>query len=198
MKNTIVLITALLFINCKAQYTSIQSLEGRSSREFGVYYKDLNNFLNTFEGMYRYTNGATSFEIILQKKILSSANAYYYDDMLIGGYRYVENGVEKVNVLNDLNNNYPNGSQYKIYGNGIRTGKRLCPECEPNEKWLYGTIVDPVSHSVDNLYIRKTVVNGEPAIKIFILHELYARSSDAPPIPISYPLSQEIILIKQP
>lgn len=197
MKNTIVLITALLFINCKAQYTAIKPLDGMAAIENGIYYKDLNNLLNTFEGTYLYTNGATSFEIILQKKSLSNVNNVYYEDILIGAYKYIENGITKVDVLNDIYNTHPNGVQYKIYGNWIRTGQRYCPQCEPNEKWLRGRIVDPVSHSVDILHIRKTVVNGEPAIKIFILHELYARSSDTPPIPISYPLSQEIILIKQ-
>lgn len=187
----------LFFSNCKAQYTAIKPLDGMAAIENGIYYKDLNNLLNTFEGTYLYTNGTTSFEIILQKKSLSNVNNVYYEDILIGAYKYVENGITKVDVLNDINNTYFNGTYYKIYGNWIRTGQRYCPQCEPNEKWLYGTIVDPVSHSVDNLIIRKTIVNGEPAIKIFILHELYARNSDAPPIPISYPLSQEIILIKQ-
>ena len=166
----------------------------------GYYFKDINNVYNQFEGDYLYTNGNTSFLIKLRKKEHSSVgDGLYFEDMLIGSYRYVENGVEKVNVLDDINTDFPNGTYHKIKARIILTGpEKGCPDCEIDEKRLWGSIKDPVSGSVDRLNIRKTTVGGQEAIKIIILHAIEYRLVGTPaPPPVSYPLSQEIILIKQ-
>ena len=166
----------------------------------GYYFKDINNVYNQFEGDYLYTNGNTSLLIKLRKKEHSSvADGLYFEDLLIGSYRYIENGVEKVNVLDDINTAFNDGRDHKIYSGIIRTGpEKGCPDCEIDEKRLWGTIDDPVSGSVDRLNIRKTTVGGQEAIKIIILHAIEYRLVGTPaPPPVSYPLSQEIILIKQ-
>jgi hypothetical protein len=195
-------IKILLFFFCFATGTAqIKNIDGPGNEyaQTGVYYKDLNNFFDPFIGTFIYSNGTTTFEIVLQKKLHSSNGDVYFEDVLIGAYRYVENGIEKVNVLNDLDNNYPRGTTYKISGRAIFTGKEGCPQCDINEKWIYGTIQDPVSGSIDRLDIRKLLVGGQPAIKIFITHEIgYRNVNDTSPvIPISYPIAQEFILLKQ-
>jgi hypothetical protein len=164
-----------------------------------VYYADLNNVLDPFVGTYLYTNGSTSFKIVLQKKTHSSVNNIYYEDMLIGAYRYVKNGVETVNTLNDLTSVYADGTYYPISGRILMTGQILgCDDCSPNEKWIYGSIEDPNSGSVDNLFIMKRVINGQEALKITIHHEMTSQPESSPaPLPISYPLGQEFILVKQ-
>ncbi|MGB1270371.1 MAG: hypothetical protein ACPG45_11605, partial [Flavobacteriaceae bacterium] len=115
-------------------------------------------------------------------------------------YQYVENGTEKVNTLNELNIFKPNGIYYSIDGNLILTGNDFGETTLlPNEKWIRASIKDPISRSTDVLYIRKiTTDGGQEAIKIFIYHHVSSRHVNAPiPPPISYPIGQEFILIKQ-
>lgn len=200
MKKIFLITISLLYISCKAQ-TIMQEepLENRTTRDTGVYYKDFGNLLNQFEGTYLYTNGTTSFKMVLQKKVMSNVNNIYYEDILIGGYRYIENGIEKVNTLNALNQTYSNGWSYPIDGNNIMEGKMRCPSCDNNEKWILADIDDPVGHHVNELFIRKTTVGSQDAIKIFIYHAFEgAAEEDAPaPTPISHPINQEFTLIKQ-
>ena len=205
----IFLITAIVIsISCKAQrgsfYETINLDPQDRSEEYaltGKYYKDLNNTLNNFTGTYLYTNGATSFKIILQKKIESSVNGRYKEDILIGGYQYVENGVEKINVLNSVNDVHSNGKSHNIYGNKILTGQTLgCSDCGVNEKWIRGTINDrlPNGGGPATLFIRKIMVGGQEAIKIWIYKSMYAAEPGSEPIlSIAYPIGEEFILIKQ-
>lgn len=193
----------MLCFKVNAQYTSIQNLDNPNNFPTqGVYYQDLNNILNTFVGTWKYTNGNTIFEIVLQKKSMSSMNGYYYLDMLIGSYRYIENGIEKVNVINTHNLSYPDGYSNPITGYVIITGQyRGCVECGPNEKWIIGGINDPVSQTISDLFIRKITHNGQEALKMTIhFTGIRAVNTDEPevtPIPISFPPAVDFILIKQ-
>jgi hypothetical protein len=200
MKIKTIIALILFSINGMAQVTlqPERDIDDPNQRVSGYYYTDMYNVLDPFVGTYLYTNGNTSFKIILQKKQHSSVGIYF-EDMLIGGYRYVENGVVKVDVLNDLANNFARGTSHKISGRVIMTGNKYgWTDCAPNEKWIYGSIEDPVSGSVDTLFIFKRIVGGQEALKIFILHSIGFKPEGSPtPIPISYPISQEIILIKQ-
>ena len=201
MKNIAILIIGLIFTNCKAQIVAQDvPLENRGSTEQGYYYKDFNNTLNLFEGTYKYTNGSTSFTIILQKKVQSNYNNYCQEDILIGSYKYVENNITKVDVLNDINNTYSDGWSYYIHGSNILTGNTLgCTDCDINEKWIEGSIEDLVSGSIDTLFIRKVTVNGQEAIKIWIYHQIPMTvvGEDALQAPISYPLGEKLVLLKQ-
>ena len=196
-KKIIVLLAAISFFNCKAQTINLEDRVGK--KQSGVYYKDVYNVLNPFEGTYLYTNGNTSFEIRLQKKVYANYNNYCHEDILIGSYKYVENGTTKVDVLNSINTIHPDGWDYYIHANFILTGNtRGCTDCSPNEKWLSGSIEDPVSGSVDHLFIRKTTVGGTEAIIIWIYHEIDFRPAGSPtPPPLSYPIGEKFTLIKQ-
>ena len=199
MKQLILTMYLLTSINIIAQ-TEIGIEDATEFGQEGYYYKDLNNVFNTFEGTYLYTNGNTSFKIILEKMEMSSMNDYYYEDLVIGCYRYVENGVEKVNTLDDLDNNYTNGVKYVIDGNNVMVGNELGEtEALPDEKWLILSIKDPVSGSYDRLFVKKTMTTSfQEAIKISIHHSIGGRHIDDPlPPPISYPLGQDMILVKQ-
>ena len=139
--------------------------------------------------------------IILQKiKVQSNYNNYCQEDILIGSYKYVENNITKVDVLNDINNTYSDGWSYYIHGSNILTGNTLgCTDCDINEKWIEGSIEDLVSGSIDTLFIRKVTVNGQEAIKIWIYHQIPMTvvGEDALQAPISYPLGEKLVLLKQ-
>ena len=186
-----------------AQSQTIKDINAFPWAEPGVYYKDLNNVLDPFVGTYLYNDTATntSFKIILQKKLQSSLG-YFYQDMLVGAYKYVKNGVVKVDAENDLANNYADGSNHVISGYMILDGtERGCTDCLPNEKRIYGSINDPNSTGfVDDLFIRKITVNNQEAIKIYIHHALEGTRVEGMPtmiIPPGYPVFEEFILLKQ-
>lgn len=191
-------ILCFMFINCKAQIVDIDS--GYIENDQGYYYKDLFNVLDPFVGTYLYTNGNNSFEVILQKKEYANYNNYYHEDILIGAYRIVKDGIEVTNNLSTINEVYSDGWDYLIHGNNILTGNTLrCTDCGVNEKWVRGLIKDPVSDSHDHLFIRKIMVGSQEAIKIWIYHEIPMTTVGESGLqgPISYPLGEEIILIKQ-
>src|SRR5690606_26646642 len=73
----------------------IEEWDGRGVS--GTYYKDTNNVYNQFEGEWLWQSGNNSLRIILQKKEQVSQQIFgvsYYEDMLVGEYQYIKNGIE--------------------------------------------------------------------------------------------------------
>ncbi len=107
-------------MGCRSQI--IKSLYDEAKEVEGAYYKDIYDDLNNFVGTWEYTNGTTSLTITLLKKEMQHRtytykSFSYYQDVLIGGYKYMENGVEKINTLSQLSLSLPNDSDYYIFGN---------------------------------------------------------------------------------
>lgn len=199
MKKIAKLIIVIITIcNCKVQSQTLDISEQGLNDIAGAYYKDTQNLLDPFVGTYIYTNGTTSFKIVLQKKIMSSMNGYYYEDLIIGEYQYIKNGVEKVNTLNKLLINYTNKSKHSIDGNMILTGTELgCDECSISEKRLRIGLTDGASENWAELDIRKININGQPAIKIFIRWMMAVHVEGTPALAKpSFP-GGEYVLIKQ-
>ncbi|AWH85615.1 hypothetical protein HYN59_11070 [Flavobacterium album] len=145
MKNTILIISAIFALSCKAQ-TPVKSLYEDNMDIPGAYYKDSFNDLNNFVGTWKYTNGTTSLTITLQKKEMQSfdnGNIQYYEDVLIGEYKYIENGVEKISTLSSLTFNSSNW-KHNIVGNVIiGPGMMYCQDCGPNERKILLAFSDP-------------------------------------------------------
>ncbi|MGF1554632.1 DUF6705 family protein [Paucihalobacter sp.] len=120
MKNTIIIVFITTLFTCKAQQSTV-SLHN-SAEAFGIngyYYKDFNNYLNVFEDTWVYTNGNTSLTTTLQKKAMvhvttSDLSSDYYTDVVIGEYKFIENGIEKINTLQNLLNNYSDPYDYNM------------------------------------------------------------------------------------
>jgi hypothetical protein len=146
MKNVIFIALGLvLTFNCKAQ-TPIVSLDSYRHRTIdGAYFKDLNNEFNKFEGNWIYTNGNTTFKIVLQKKEMVFNNTDY-EDLLIGEYQYIENGNEIISTLQNLNNSNIEGRYHNISGRKIlqNTNKYVtCDDCLPSERRIVLHFTDP-------------------------------------------------------
>lgn len=208
MKKLFLTLAIISIFSCKAQNPYFFEVVGLDPQDrfidyalSGKYYKDINNTLNNFTGTFLYTNGSTSFKIILQKKLQSSVNGRYKEDILIGGYQYIENGLEKINVLNTINENHANGWNYNINANSILTGQTLgCTDCSANEKWIKGLIDDPLPNGggAATIFIRKTMMGSQEAIKVWIYMEMYvAEPGEEPITSIAYPIGEEFILLKQ-
>ena len=136
----------------------------------GAYYKDTNNVLNAYEGTWLYTNGNTSLKIILKKKTMESINGIFYEDLIIGEYQYIENGVEKINRLNQMDANLIHIYNHSIDGNTILVSPYYlnCTDCLPGEKRIYVGLSDPVNHRWGSITMKKTTLNNQEAIKIYL------------------------------
>ncbi|WP_264553562.1 DUF6705 family protein [Flavobacterium sp. N2038] len=166
-------ITLLCFFTvltiCRAQLPiyDLEDLDNIIKEIPNSYRKDTKKQLEAYEGTYVYTNGTTVWKIVLQKK-KESYNRIYFEDLLIGEYQYIENGVEKVNTLNKLNTYYEDQRDHSINSNHILTGKEMgCSDCSLNEKRLKGGLIDPNYDSTfADIQIRRVTVNGKAAIAL--------------------------------
>lgn len=143
-----------------------------------AYYKNVNNFQNQYEGTWLYTNGSTSLKITLVKKpMFYNADPLdkYYEDLLIGEYQYIENGVEKVNTLANLNTNHSDYLDYNLYSAG-RVKKyvtAVCYECAENEFRIQLYLNEPSRRNLGGLsndfIIRRFTESGIEKIKIWFV-----------------------------
>ena len=176
---------------------SLASLEGTNQRLQNHYYQDIENFLEPLAGTYLYQQGGRTFKIMLNKKVYSSQNDIYYQDMLIGGYQYNDGNIQ-IDLLNDLENNFANGRSHVVHFAYIKSGPAPgCWSCVPSQKWMTGLITDPLAKSIDKIFLIPHLVNGQAAIRILINHEMRWDYGDNPTAPIHYPIGEELILLKQ-
>lgn len=156
MKTKILFLFILISFSCKSQTFDIYN-NNHFTKISNAYYKDLNNYHNLYVGRWLYTNGTTSLEIVFRKKnyhYSTSGRTNVYKDFLIGEYKYIENGVQKVNTLDDLNIDRQNIMDYNIVSMG-RVFKHNFPKCdscgvddiridfafnEPDRRYIFGGI----------------------------------------------------------
>jgi hypothetical protein len=200
MKIFKIIIISLLAITCKAQTPIIDISQSRFGQPDGYYMKDINNYLNPFEGTYIYTNGTTSFKMILVKKV-QQYNGRYYEDLIIGEYQYIENGIEKANTLNQINTVYNDQRSHNIDGNLIVNNNFRywkCPSCPTNEKRLSCSIMDTSTLRGASITMRRTSEAGQEVMKIKISHVTGVALVSGQPAPPDFSLPQgEFTLIKQ-
>lgn len=200
IKNLNIFVLLLLSINCKAQSPIIDIIDDDGSEVIGAYYKDVNNLLNPFEGTYVYTSGSTTLKIVLVKKVLQY-NSQYYEDLIIGEYQYIKDGVQIVNTLSEITTTYLNQRNHKIEGNLIvdknyRVWK--CTSCSLTENRLSTQIEDVVSERFAELVLRRTTEGGQEVMKIKITNISRVIEIDDQPTAPDFALpTGEFTLIKQ-
>lgn len=202
MKNIILCTLILISVSCKAQIKDIIRTE---MAQTGVYYKDLNNVLDPFVGTYVYTSGSTTFTIELRKMIHSNVNNVYYEDMLIGAYRYVENGTLNADTFDNLNNNnFTDGNNYYLRAPIVFKGDWPgCDDCstDPNNIWIRGSLRSVTNIAFNEIRFKRITHNGQPALKVLIRAGGATAKREGDPIPVrqpsSYPCCTEFTMIKQ-
>lgn len=171
MKYILFLVIALFSITIKSQ-TIINITDSEKGLPNGYYMKDLNNLLDPFQGTYIYTNGNKIFKIVLKKMIKQPSDSHY-EDMIIGEYEYVVNGVAKINTLPNLDVIYfdqflKHGIANKYVIKNIDHRLWKCPQCNPNEKRLSTVIRDEISSRRADFFMRRTNVNGQEVMQVNI------------------------------
>lgn len=173
MKNSIAtLFFLVLFTNCKAQLpeqniVAIEDLKGSSYD--GTYYKDVHNLLNPFVGTWLYTNGTTSLKLVL-RKVIGFDSGRIKEDLIVGEYEYIENGVSKINTLQNINIDTPGKINHLIDGNTFVYSfvYPKCYDCAANELRLQLVLGDPLKEVAFDLLARKMLINGQKALSIYM------------------------------
>ena len=173
-----ILYKILIFIiasNVNAQSPIIPLYNGDFKDTENAYYKDTNHVHDLYVGEWLYTNGSDSLLIKLRERPMQNVSgsfANYYIDQLIGEYRYVENGVEKINTINNFPIEHNGITNYNLFATGLMHKKVFpkCNECAEGEKRLVLTIQEPaLSHLSglrDKFIMRHYVENGVEKIKL--------------------------------
>lgn len=146
MNYKILTVLLLSTFACKAQTPIIDIGDKYTELVDGAYLKDVNNQLDKFVGTWVYTNGNTSLTITFQKKT-QVYNDSWYEDLLVGEYKYVEDGVEKINTLSNLNapEYLANPYNHNLVGCLIISKRRFpgCSNCDDDEKRVKIDVIDP-------------------------------------------------------
>jgi hypothetical protein len=215
MKKIFYLTSLLLFTFCKTQS---QIIDSYGDQPFGTvnnaYYKDVNGFLNQYVGTWLYTNGTSSLKIIFQKREhkYMPGNISYYTDLLVGEYQYIENGIEKVNTLNQINTDFGSSAidmrNYNLHENSciyFASNKPKCNECVQNEKRLKMNLSEPNFSNIQGLsnsfVLRSFEEGGITKLKVWFYNEIQIQPEDENGNPFNFTSFSlpfgEYILIKQ-
>lgn len=161
-------------LSISAQGVVIDISESGHGQPTGYYRKDISNLLDAYQGTYVYTNGNITFKIKL-KKMLYQPEGTHFEDMLIGEYQYIENGLEKINTLNNYNVDFGNKQLLKhaITGNrviGNNSRMWVCSDCANNQKRIILIFTDPISRKYADFVLRKNLINGVEVIEARIVN----------------------------
>lgn len=135
MKNIFfTVIIAFFTLACKSQIVSLDANYWEVPA--GAYFKDLDNEMDKFVGTWQYNNNGTDFlNIVLQKKT-HVYNGEFYEDYLVGEYRYVQNNVEIINTIPNNPLEWNNIDERSIGGRYFISNDEvvICNDCTSNER----------------------------------------------------------------
>ncbi len=167
------LILVFVCLGCNAQTPVLSLFDDEYGSVNGAYYKDTNNDLDNYVGTWKYTSGNTTLTITLQKKIMMPYNdntISFFEDVLVGEYKYIENAVEKINTLANISIIYDEARNYNIYGNIIiGPGTTYCYDCGPNDKKVLLMFRDPTCHILGydpEMFFQRADSNGVQKLKL--------------------------------
>lgn len=148
----IIIIIVLTLVVSTTYSQQIIPLRGQTNFTKNAYYKDTFNDFDNFTGTWKYTSGTTELIIILQKQ----ASCYdeisqSHEDVVYGEYKYIENGVEKINTLPNLATVPDDRYLHNIVGNNIMP---LCNTCPVDQRQLILMFSDPTRAHINGLYGR--------------------------------------------
>ncbi|WP_430410938.1 DUF6705 family protein [Kordia sp.] len=194
----IIVVVFCMSFSCKAQNPVVGLTQKKGSIPDNIYYKDIDGDLDKYVGTWIYANETTSFTITF-RKVIQSFNGKWYDDLLVGDYKYVKNGVVVMDYLSRINDLTVNNGQHYIYGNRIIYPYQDvdCDGCTHMERRIDLFFDDPERRHLDfALVIRYLNINNVEKIQANL------RVTDIGTVPPNAPLDTRIpygnyTLIKQ-
>ena len=155
----------------------------------GAYYKDLNNNLDDYVGTWKYVDGGSSLEIVIEKKLMYFNDfSNIYEDILIGEYKYIEDGILKINTLDLMIVPPSDLYAHNIKGNIILAHDNfpICVDCL-FEKRVSLNFSDPERDNLNglrgNLELRRVDDGGVQKIKAILRQEGNIITVEDEPVP---------------
>jgi len=197
---SIILICVTCFTSCKAQVSPLAEGDIYTNNS-GLYYKDVDNDFDKFVGEWKWENGTNSLTIVLQKKeYLYDSNENFYEDLIIGEYKYVQNGLVIYDTLHNLNDSSIEPYYHKINGSSILANHHLplCNDCDEGERRVWLTVEHPdYGHISGKLVMRYKIENGVEKIYARLMENRASyRLSEEEPSSLGIPFT-DYVFIKQ-
>jgi len=172
MKKYIVLLITAISTNFYAQSPVIPIESSQIDIPNGAYEKDVNDRQLPYVGTWRYAENGKELTMVLRRYIMTFTGRTY-NDILVGEYKYVVNGVTIINTLPNLEANLPNKWSHNISGSYpiSRLAFPYCPECGTDEKRMAMGLFDPIREVSGSLTLRRITVNGVHALKMILFAE---------------------------
>ena len=168
MKKILIVLIVLTSLSCKSQIIPQNNAYVEIPNH--AYIKDTENFLDNFVGTWQYQNGTEQFTINFAK-IIHYNYGSWYEDILIGEYKYVNpNGVTLVNTLADMtNNNFPDPLYHQIAGatSLVRLQYPPCPECNIGEYRIKCYFDDPDRPYQMLAIVLRSISPTQISVKVF-------------------------------
>lgn len=170
MKYLLIFLCVCCVISCKAQ--DIANLySGDLDLPPGTYYKDLDNDLPKFVGLWEMNDGneIVQVRLLLQERFFDGE---HYNNHIYGEYSHTVNGNELVNTMPNLNNQIIDLFFHNITGTVVipKDAAPKCPECDPFERRLILSFNDPERQYIPaNVVFRYRLVNGEEQLLMKII-----------------------------
>lgn len=143
---------------CSAQ--TILPLFGETPRVPGAHYKDTFNDFDNYTGTWKFTSGTTELTIVLRKELhYHNTFSNKYQDIVYGEYKYILNGVEKINTMQALTTIPVDPFSNNIVGSGLNTVENypVCTTCPAGQKRLSLSFTDPTRAHISGLRGRVTL-----------------------------------------
>ena len=138
-----------------------------------AYYKDMNEDLNKYEGIWRINLNVNSFfEIHFTKVFYNDLSMKRKYDTLIGEVKFVENNSLLYDTTSNVSNIYANHAimAWGIFDTVFGMYQLECPLCLSNEKYIQGYFKDPLRNLLPGkISMKHFTENGVEKIKIKLL-----------------------------
>lgn len=204
MKYIILIISLLSLTSCFSQIHPIYDLN-RPFDDTGLYFKDLNSDLDKYVGTWVWEENSNRLTVVLQKSVMHNMFDRYQEDIIVGNYKYEENGVIIIDTMT-------NPAPLPNLSSDVFSIKLWSSNRSPNISELYGRILDPIrsyyaSYNLECYYTPPglspigSTTPGEPAKMRFaaISNGLLSTPWDQPldTRPVTSRIPYDIIMLKQ-
>ncbi|GEN75624.1 DUF6705 family protein [Chryseobacterium hagamense] len=165
MKKINILLVLTIFISSLVSCQTVADLHNTyPTNTPNTYYKDIGDKFDPYVGTWVYNDGTSYIKIVLIKKIKIPV-WQYFEDCIIGGFQYKENGIEIINTLNDINVSLSDPRNHAIWGDYFMNNTSPFAQYTTNNSRLKISIKE--NDCISHMEIRTLTLNGQPAIQIF-------------------------------
>jgi hypothetical protein len=167
----------------------------------GAYFKDINDDLDKYEGIWVWEENGNKLTIVLEKSIQDDWFPSHYEDLIVGNYKYEENGIVIVDTMTNpiINPNLTDDGYHITLWGDNKT---------PFITYMRGVFVDPVrsyyaDYGIFCHYISPILsLPGEPKqIKFMVIVESLARTRTGDYVDSTTPheprIPYDVVLTKQ-